>query len=205
MLSRPSLRSVLCALIAAICLPVDAALASGHGAKKPEAKKKDAGHGAPKKDGGHGASKKDAKPGHGEAKAPAVAATPAAPSEVEKLLTLIAGKEKRHDPRLYSEVDLGEFRVTRPGSEEDEILIVKFQIYGVLSEPDVPKFEHGIEGRQQRVRDAVLSVVHRTAFDQLMDPSLDLVKSDLVAAINRVLENDLLRDVAFSSLSMEPN
>ena len=38
-----------------------------------------------------------------------------------------------------------------------------------------------------------------------MDPTLDNVKSELVAGINRILENDFLRDVAFSTFSMEPN
>jgi flagellar basal body-associated protein FliL len=179
-------------------------LASGAAAKKPaqaDPKKKTAGHGSSskeaKKSTGHGKSKAEAKDDE-----PAISTHVA---DVEKILSLIAEKEKKHDPRRYVEVDLGEFRVTRPGDDEDEIYVVRFHIYGVLNEQDQPKFDQSAEGRQQRLRDAVLSVVHRAQFDQLMDPALAVVKSELVAAINRIVENDFIRDIAFSTFCMEPS
>lgn len=206
---RPiSLASTL-AMLAIVALAGGPDCQASGGAKKPahgsEAKKKSGGHSAPKKDAkssGHGAPK-----GHGEKAETKDGESPISNhvADVEKILTMIAGKEKKHDPRLYTEVDLGQFRVTRPGTDDDEIFVVKFHVYGVLNEQDQPKFERSAEGRQQRLRDAVLSVVHRAEFDQLLDPALDAVKSDLVSAINRMLENDLLRDVAFSSFSMERN
>ena len=197
----------------AACLAISStALASGGGAKKP------AGHGAEaKKSGGHGAAKKDAKKdshkkeahksGHAAAKVEPETASPASKhvADVEKILSLIAGKERKHDPRLYLETDLGEFRVTHSGVEPDEIFVLKFHIYGVLHEQDLIKFAKSTEGREQRLRDAVLSVVHRAEYEQLLDPTLDTVKSNLAAAINRVLENDFMRDVAFSTFSMERN
>jgi flagellar basal body-associated protein FliL len=173
------------------------------------AKKSSAGH-AKAKASGHGAAKKETKKpvhggaGHGDVKESKEEASPQA-GDVERILSLIADKEKKHDPRLYIEVDLGEFRVTRPGEDEDEIVVVKFQIFGVLNERDKLKFDESSLGREQRLRDAVLSVVHSSELDELMDPALDQVKSELVAAINRILESDFLRDVAFSSFSMEPN
>lgn len=195
------------------CLAISStALASGGGAKKP------ASHGAePKKTGGHGAASKDAKKdshkkeahksGHAAAKVEPETASPASKhvADVEKILSLIAGKERKHDPRLYLESDLGEFRVTHSGVEPDEIFVLKFHIYGVLHEQDLLKFAKSTEGREQRLRDAVLSVVHRAEYEQLLDPALDAVKSNLAAAINRVLENDVVRDVAFSTFSMERN
>ena len=173
------------------------------------AKKSSGSHGKAKS-GGHGAAKKEAKKpahaaaGHGSEKESKEEASSQA-GDVERILSLIADKEKKHDPRLYVEVDLGEFRVTRPGRDEDEIVVVKFQIFGVLNERDKPKFDESALGREQRLRDAVLSVVHSSELDELMDPALDQVKSELVAAINRILENDFLRDVAFSTFSMEPS
>ena len=167
------------------------AQSSGHGAAKKETKK--SGHGS----GGHGSAHSNEKDDEGSGSSQA--------GDVGRILSLIADKEKKHDPRLYMEVDLGEFRVTRPGDEEDDIVVVKFQIFGVLNERDKLKFDESALGREQRLRDAVLSVVHRSELDELMDPALDKVKSELVAAINRILENDFLRDVAFSTFSMEPN
>jgi hypothetical protein len=196
---RVNLRAILITSLAfGIALP-GSILASGHGAPKKsghgDAKK--SGHGDAKKKGGHGASAHSEKPKEKESPASAHAA------DVEKILSMIAGKERKHDPRLYKEVDLGEFRVTRPGQQEEDILVVKFHIYGVLHEQDELKFTESTVGRQQRLRDAVLSVVHRSEFEQLLDPSLEAVKDDLSTAINRVLENDFIRDVAFSDFAME--
>jgi flagellar basal body-associated protein FliL len=179
-------------------------LLASSGGKKP------AGSHGKTKSSGHGAAKKEtkkpahAKAGHGSEKEPKDEASSQA-GDVERILSLIADKEKKHDPRLYIEADLGEFRVTRPGRDEDEIVVVKFQIFGVLNERDKLKFDESSLGREQRLRDAVLSVVHSSELDELMDPALDQVKSRLVGAINRILENDFLRDIAFSTFSMEPN
>jgi len=199
--------SPLVALLA--LMTASSTLASGGGAKKPSghgsSSKKEAasGHGKKepaKKNGGHGAAK-----GHGKAEGHAAKddGKEAHVSEVEAILAIITAKEKRHDPRLYMEVDLGDFRVTHPGAGDDKIYLVKFHIYGVLHEQEQEKFAELLAGRQQRMRDAVLSVVHKTHYERLSDPSLDSVKSEIVTAINRVLEDDLIRDVAFSTFSME--
>jgi hypothetical protein len=197
-------RQIMLRLALAMMLAFSAAsqvMASG-GAKKPAGS-----HGKAKSSGHSTAKKGTQKPAHGSDKEAKADDSPASThvADVERILALIADKERRHDPRLYTEVDLGEFSVARPGATEDDIVVVQFQIFGVLNELDRPKFELSSQGRQQRLRDAVLSVVHRSELDQLMDPALDAVKSELVAAINRILENDFLRDVAFSTFSMEPN
>lgn len=196
---RITIRLALALLLA--LMAASPVLASG-GAKKAAGS-----HGKPKSS-GHGTAKKESKKAaHGSEKEAKEDDSPASRyvTDVERILSLIADKEKKHDPRLYMEVDLGEFRVSRPGINEDEIVVLKFQLFGVLNEQDHPKFVESSLGREQRLRDAVLSVVHRTDLDQLMDPALITVKSELVAGINRILENDFLRDVAFSTFSMEPN
>jgi flagellar basal body-associated protein FliL len=204
-------RQIMLRLAVALLLALAAApvMASG-GGKKPAGGHGKAGSGAHGKAGsaGHDKPKKEAKKqahgSHKQEKQHKEEESPASKhvADVERILALIADKERRHDPRLYMEVDLGEFRVTRPGTTEDDIVVVQFQVFGVLNEQDRVKFEESVLGRQQRLRDAVLSVVHRSELDQLMDPALDAVKSELVAAINRILENDFLRDVAFSTFSM---
>jgi hypothetical protein len=173
------------------------------------AKKSSSSHGNTKPS-SHGGKKEAKKSGHGSSSQGAEKDakeddSSSHPGDVERILSLIADKEKKHDPRHYLETDLGEYRVTRPGREEDEIFVVNFQIFGVLNERDKLKFDESSLGREQRMRDAVLSVVHSAELDDLMDPALDKVKSNLVAAINRILENDYLRDVAFSTFAMEPN
>jgi hypothetical protein len=188
---RPSLlRTALVALcIPALCIGI----ANGSGGGKK------ASHGS-----GHG-SKKETKKSHGAKEASHAAPREGAPvSDVEALLSIIASKERKHDPRLYVEVDLGEFRITHPGATDEDLFLVKFHIFGVMHERDQLKFAETLVGREQRLRGTILSVVHKTHYEVLSDPSLDAVKSDLVAAINRVLETGVIRDVAFSSFSMEP-
>src|SRR5687767_10691910 len=94
-----------------LLLTCTAALASGHGAKKPAA------HGGGKKESGH-AKSDSKKSAHGSTETKKQASKPSAHvSDVEQLLQLIAGKEKRHDPRLYMEFDLGEYRLSHGDSQ----------------------------------------------------------------------------------------
>lgn len=182
---------VLCLLLLFSYSALRAEASGGGGHQKHSKSSKASSHGASSRKKPHSPSKPVAQP-------------PKARSDVEALLSMITSKERKHDPRLYAEVDLGEFRVTHPGSKGVTFL-VRFRVFGVLHERDLEKFALVLEGRQQRLRDAVLSVVHKTHYDHLSDPALDTVKSELVAAINRVLECDLMRDVAFSTFSMEPS
>jgi hypothetical protein len=59
-----------------------------------------------------------------------------------------------------------------------------------------PKFE-------KRVRDAIISLVQRTETEHLSDPSLTLFKEEVAATVNRVLQERLLVDVAFSDFSTD--
>ncbi len=193
--------------MAGVCLLVMAsqALGSGHGAKKPAA------HGAAKKSApAHG--KKDAhakkdphgKPAHGNTGGhDAAPSSSSHVSDVEQILALIAGKEKRHDPNAYVEFDLGEYRVSHGDSAGESILLLKLHVYGVLHANDLAKFEGSLLGRELRLRDAVLSVIHRAPQEKLNEPALESVKEELVAAMNRVLQSGFVRDVAFSEFSME--
>jgi flagellar basal body-associated protein FliL len=189
-------------VVLACLLAASSAFGSGHGggsahksegkkpAKKKEAKKSaGGGHG---EQGGHGGSATEVKE----------AAIPGHVADVERILSLVSGKEKKHDPRLYVEVDLGEFRVTH-AHDMEELRLVKFHLYAVLPEQALDKWTAAHEARQQRARDAVLSVVQAASWEEIADPNLGNIKAELVSSLNRVLENDDLRDVAFSTFAID--
>ena len=140
------MRTVIWMLCASLLLPATVALASGHGeeaaAHGTPAKKADSGHGKKEaQPGGHG------KPaGHGAAKASQPRSSHV--SDVEQILALIAGKEKKHDPLSYVEVDLGEFRLSHGDSEGDAIVLLKFHIFAVLDGEEQAKFDLARAGRR---------------------------------------------------------
>jgi hypothetical protein len=128
---------------------------------------------------------------------------PAAMEAVE-LLDLLEERQKRHDPQAYIEVDLGRFAVTHPLAEGEGAVMVSFHLYGVLPEERQAALEQALPGVTYRLRDAAISLVQRIETDHLTDPSLSFFKAELVAAINRVLGERLLRDVAFSDFAVSP-
>lgn len=191
------MRTTLLLAVAILTFTDGPLLASGHGAKKAAA---------------HGSAAKKPAPDHGkkshaDSKDHASLAKPAPASaqvsDVERILSLIAGKEKRHDPTLYMEYDLGEYRVTHGSSDAERLTLLRIHVFAVLHGEEFTKFQTSLAGREKRVRDAVLSVVHRARYEQFEEPSLDTIKEELTAAINRVLEGPFVRDIAFSNFSME--
>jgi flagellar basal body-associated protein FliL len=54
------------------------------------------------------------------------------------------------------------------------------------------------------MRDAVISLVQHSDIEQLADPKMEYLKSELVIAINRVLQGQVIKDVAFSEFSLGP-
>lgn len=123
--------------------------------------------------------------------------------ESVELLDMIQEQQKRHDPHMYVEIDLGKFSVTHPLANGDGVLLVQFHLYGVLPESRRSDFEAAMPRYTNRVRDAVISLVQQTETEHLADPGMAFFKSEMVTAINRVLQDQLLKDVAFSNLSIE--
>ncbi|MDX1946068.1 MAG: flagellar basal body-associated FliL family protein [Pirellulaceae bacterium] len=127
---------------------------------------------------------------------------PAAMQAVE-LLDLIEDQEKRHDPQGYVEVDLGTFTVTHSLGEGEGSLLIRFHLFGVLPEGRKAAFDSALPGFANRIRDAIITLVQQSDIEHLTDPSLAFFKSEIVAAINRVLKERLLKDVVFSEFSVE--
>jgi hypothetical protein len=156
----------------------------GHGA--------DSGHGS---GGGHGADG-----GHGAA---AGHASRSSGFETNELLELLQEDFRRHDPQGYSELDLGEFRVTRSLGLEEGTLQVRFHLYGVLSDDKMTQFKDRAAQYDSRLRDAVLSLVQSCDLGELATPRLGSLKSQLTRSINEMLRTRSLRDVVFSELTIE--
>jgi hypothetical protein len=109
--------------------------------------------------------------------------------------------QRRHDPLHFSEVDLGDYTVTQ--RHDRSILYIRFHLYGVVPDRFVDKFTDRYKHHKERLREAVRKATQRCEVDQLNDPSLGWLKSELIRSINRELEAPLLRDVVFSKFSFE--
>ena len=118
--------------------------------------------------------------------------------------TLLERYEKdrrRHDPLHFSEVDLGEFTVTKP--QKPAIFFIRFHLYAVVPDGLVDQFNEVVLTHGQRIRDKVSEATQRCEIDQLKDPSLGWLKSELITSINRIVQSPLLRDVVFADFSLE--
>lgn len=122
--------------------------------------------------------------------------------DASELLALIQDQQKL-DPRNYVESDLGRFRVTHPLGGDQGQMHVQFQLVAVLPQARQQRLKEVLPHVESRVRDAIISLVQRIETEYLTDPSLEYFKSEVVTTINRVLQEPLLVDVAFSDFSMD--
>jgi hypothetical protein len=122
--------------------------------------------------------------------------------DVSELVELIQG-QNAGELRNYLELDMGKFRVTHPLEGGEGQILVEFHLYGILPVQRKARLEQRLPQFEKRVRDAIISLVQRTATQHLTDPSLALFKTEVVAVVNRILEDRLLHDVAFSDYSIE--
>ena len=117
------------------------------------------------------------------------------------LLELIDGHQS-HDPHKSVEVELGRFQITHP-LDRNGVLYIEFHLYGILPEERRADLQKSLPAHSIRIRDAVISLIQKTEADQFGDPELALLRAEMVTAINRVLQERLLKDVAFSELSIQ--
>ena len=107
------------------------------------------------------------------------------------------------DPSRFVEVEIGTFRVTHKLADEGTPLVVKFRLFGVVSESKEERLMHELPRYEKRIRDAVISLVQKTEAEQLAEPGLKWLKAELVATINRVVQDRALSGIAFSDFSLE--
>ena len=127
----------------------------------------------------------------------------AASLETTEILELIGAGQRRNDPQNDIEIDLGKFRVTHAVGEDGEVLLlVDFQLYGVVSKQQQVALEAALPTYSNRLRDAVISLVQSIDTEHLTDPSLAFLKAEMIAGINRILHERLIKDVVFSNFSV---
>jgi hypothetical protein len=125
----------------------------------------------------------------------------AAEMDASELLALF--QERQHvDAKHFVETDLGRFRVMHKLSTEGQ-LYVQFHLFGILPVDRQARLAQLWPQYERRTRDAILSLVQRTETEHLSDPSLTLFKEEIAATVNRVLQERLLADVAFSDFSTD--
>ena len=122
--------------------------------------------------------------------------------EARELLDLLDGHNERLDLDKYAEVDIGSFKLIRPPKQDEQPLRVSFRLVAIIPESQKASFEAELPKYEKRIRDATISLVARTDEDQLAEPSLQHLKGEMVATINRILQKRLVRDAAFSSFSL---
>jgi hypothetical protein len=125
----------------------------------------------------------------------------AAQLEASELLALLQERQTV-DAKSFVEMDLGRFRITHKPPEEDH-LYVQFHLYGVLPEHRQKRLNEIWPKFEKRVRDAVIGLAQRIETEHLCDPSLTYFKEEVAGTINRVLQERLLADVAFSDFSTD--
>jgi hypothetical protein len=126
----------------------------------------------------------------------------AAELDASDLLALLQDRQKA-DAHNFIETDLGRFRVTHKQSDAEDPLYVQFHLYGIVPKDREAKFSQQWPKFERRTRDAIISLVQRCEVDQLCDPSLALLKEEVSSAINQVLHQRLVIDVAFSDYSTD--
>jgi flagellar basal body-associated protein FliL len=122
--------------------------------------------------------------------------------DASELLALLQDRQKA-DAHNFVETDLGRFRVTHKQSDSEDPLYVQFHLFGIVPKDREAKLAQLWHKYERRTRDAIISLVQRSEIDQLCDPSLGLLKEEVASAINQVLRQRLVIDVAFSDYSTD--
>ncbi|MGI8981781.1 MAG: flagellar basal body-associated FliL family protein [Pirellulaceae bacterium] len=132
-------------------------------------------------------------------------ATNPAALEANELLDMLDGRKQGMELEKYAEVDIGSFRMTLAPHGEERALRVSFRLVAIVPESQKASFETEMPKYEKRIRDAAIALVGRTDHEQLAEPSLEYLKGEMVAEINRILQKRLVRDAAFSSFSLGHN
>ncbi len=127
---------------------------------------------------------------------------PAAMNAVE-LLDILEDDLKKHDPQEYAEVSIGKFNVTHVVRDTNAKVSVRFALFAVLPAKREEEFVASQEHFDKRIRDSVIALVQLAETEQLVDPSLTMLKEEVVAAINRLTKKRLVKDVVFSEFCFE--
>ncbi|WP_254511946.1 flagellar basal body-associated FliL family protein [Anatilimnocola floriformis] len=123
--------------------------------------------------------------------------------DVPELLELLEDEQMKKNPHAYTEVDLGQFKVTRMLPADEGQLVVRFHLIGVVPEAKQEEFTGTMPKYETRLRDSILALVQKAEPEHLSDPALSYLKAEMMATINEQMHTRLLRSVVFSDLSIQ--
>jgi flagellar FliL protein len=118
-------------------------------------------------------------------------------------------------PPEETEVDLGAFNLTVYSPKSNSNLLIDFHLYGTVTgvggaaagekekkddsdEDDAAKLERMLKGHKHRFRDQVIMTVRNAQMNDLADPSLGLLKRQILGKTNALLGDPLLKEIIFS-------
>lgn len=118
------------------------------------------------------------------------------------ILEMLNTSQRRHDPINFSEVELGEFYITRE-NDKKEPLYVRFTLVGIVHTKNESEFKGALEAHKNVLRDSVRAQVLETEIDYLNDPKLDWLQNQFRTLVNRNLQTQDCRDVVFANFELE--
>ena len=142
--------------------------------------------------------------------------TASASSKKEKEVAA-AAETAKHLPPVppeFTEVDLGAFNLTVYNPKSNSNLLIDFHLYGTVAgsgaaagekekkddsdDDDAAKLERLLKGHKHRFRDQVIMTVRNSQMTDLADPSLGLLKRQILGKTNALLGDSLLKEIIFS-------
>jgi flagellar FliL protein len=124
------------------------------------------------------------------------------------------------------EIDLGKFSLTAFDPNSNTTLLIDFHLYGTVAVDASDKGKDGENGRakggkagegaeednsnfgrlfkknQHRFRDQVIVIIRNATMADLADPSLGLIKRQILAKTNSLLGEPLLKEIVFSDFAV---
>lgn len=100
------------------------------------------------------------------------------------------------------EVDLGEYTVTTLRLSTNTTLRVDFHLFGLINPNDVDQFNKVWPGALNRFRELVITTVRAAQPADLADPSLALIKRQILEKSNRLFGKPFLQSLIVSNFSL---
>jgi flagellar basal body-associated protein FliL len=89
-----------------------------------------------------------------------------------------------------------------PANHDGETIMIELDASIIVPKDRRNEIEKRVEQRISRIQDHMTRVLMEIDPDELSDPNMTWMKSELIPVINRVLQTDDVRDVVFSDFSV---
>ncbi len=104
------------------------------------------------------------------------------------------------------EIDLREYSVTVFQAASNSTMRIDFHLYGIVAKEKEPRFKQLLEKNQARLREQVVQTIRGAQLADLNDdPSLGLIKRTILAKVNTILGEPLLKDLIISDFASLEN